>query len=68
MSVQVTVSVPKAIQIVAPTNWFIILEFDTTWPIPTQEELRRAAIKRPFKLKRRHRRELYGNFELALNR
>ncbi|KAH0951526.1 hypothetical protein HN011_004677 [Eciton burchellii] len=63
----VTLSVAKAIQIVAPTNWFSLLEFDTTWPIPTQEELRRTTIKRPFKLKRRHRRELYGNFELALN-
>ncbi|RLU21655.1 hypothetical protein DMN91_006030 [Ooceraea biroi] len=63
----VTLTFVKAIQITAPTAWNYLLEFDVTWPIPTREDLRKTAIKRPFKLKRRHRRELYANFELALN-
>lgn len=63
-----TLSLLKAIQLNEPKNWNLDLEFDTIWPIPSQEDLRKVTIKRPFKLKRRHRRELYANLELALNR
>lgn len=65
--VQITLSLLKAIQITEPSNWNLDLEFDTIWPIPSQEDLRKTVIKRPSKLKRRHRRELYANLELALN-
>ncbi|XP_012054827.1 PREDICTED: uncharacterized protein LOC105617897 [Atta cephalotes] len=58
----------KAIQLNEPKNWNLDLEFDTTWPIPSQEDLKKVtSIKRPSKLKRRHRRELYANLELALD-
>ncbi|XP_050456250.1 uncharacterized protein LOC126853983 [Cataglyphis hispanica] len=63
----VTLSLLKAIQIMEPSNWNLDLEFDMIWPIPSREDLRKTAIKRPSKLKRRHRRELYANLELALN-
>ncbi|KYN32319.1 hypothetical protein ALC56_13176 [Trachymyrmex septentrionalis] len=58
----------KAIQLNEPKNWNLDLEFDMIWPIPSQEDLKKVTIKRPSKLKRRHRRELYANLELALNR
>lgn len=63
-----TLSLLKAIQLNEPKNWNLDLEFDSIWPIPSQEDLRKALNKRPYKLKRRHRRELYANLELALNR
>ncbi|XP_011879976.1 PREDICTED: uncharacterized protein LOC105568717 [Vollenhovia emeryi] len=62
-----TLSLLKAIQLNEPKNWNLDLEFDTIWPIPSQEDLRKAVSRKPFKLKRRHRRELYANLELALN-
>ncbi|XP_011166494.1 uncharacterized protein LOC105200560 [Solenopsis invicta] len=62
-----TLSLLKAIQLNEPKGWNLDLEFDTIWPIPSQEDLRKVAIKRPSKLKRRHRRELYANLELALD-
>ncbi|KAL6255359.1 hypothetical protein P5V15_013697 [Pogonomyrmex californicus] len=62
-----TLTLLKAIQLNEPKNWNLDLEFDTIWPIPSQEDLRKALIKKPSKLKRRHRRELYANLELALN-
>ncbi|XP_011693133.1 PREDICTED: uncharacterized protein LOC105453116, partial [Wasmannia auropunctata] len=62
-----TLSLLKAIQLNEPKSWNLDLEFDTIWPIPSQEDLRRVAIRRPSKLKRRHRRELYANLELALD-
>jgi len=66
--VQITLSLLKAIQITEPSNWNLDLEFDMIWPIPSREDLRKkTVIKRPSKLKRRHRRELYANLELALN-
>ncbi|XP_018365434.1 PREDICTED: uncharacterized protein LOC108762771 [Trachymyrmex cornetzi] len=57
----------KAIQLNEPKNWNLDLEFDVIWPIPSQEDLKKVTIKRPSKLKRRHRRELYANLELALD-
>ncbi|XP_077267080.1 uncharacterized protein LOC143900033 [Temnothorax americanus] len=62
-----TLSLLKAIQLNEPKTWNLDLEFDTIWPIPSQEDLRKALNGRPSKLKRRHRRELYANLELALN-
>ncbi|XP_071647459.1 uncharacterized protein [Temnothorax longispinosus] len=62
-----TLSLLKAIQLNEPKTWNLDLEFDTIWPIPSQEDLRKALNRRPSKLKRRHRRELYANLELALN-
>ncbi|XP_020288855.1 uncharacterized protein LOC109857182 [Pseudomyrmex gracilis] len=65
----VTLTLLKSIQITEPSNWNLDLEFDMIWPIPSREDLRKALkkIRTPSKLKRRHRRELYSNFELALN-
>ncbi|XP_011153751.1 uncharacterized protein LOC105191795 [Harpegnathos saltator] len=62
-----TLTLLKSIQITEPSNWNLDLEFDMIWPIPSQEDLRRTVLGRPAKLKRRHRRELYANFESALN-
>lgn len=63
-----TITLLKSIQINEPKNWNLDLEFDTIWPIPTREDLRKTVIRKPFYLKRRHKRELYANFELALVR
>ncbi|KAG7188262.1 hypothetical protein KM043_007928 [Ampulex compressa] len=62
-----TVSTLKAIQLHLPSNWYLTLEFDVIWPIPTEENFRKSLKRRPTKLKRRHKRELYANFEHALN-
>lgn len=63
-----TLTLLKAIQLTEPKNWNLDLEFDMIWPIPSQEDLRKAMKRRPSKLKRRHRRELYANLELALDK
>lgn len=63
-----TLSLLKSIQITEPSNWNLDLEFDMIWPIPSQADLRKILLKKPSKIKRRHRRELYANFEMALNR
>lgn len=64
-----TLSLLKAIQLTElPSNWNLDLEFDVIWPIPSLGDLRKTLIKKPSKIKRRHRRELYANFEMALNR
>ncbi|KYN08171.1 hypothetical protein ALC62_00856 [Cyphomyrmex costatus] len=63
-----TLTLLKAIQLNEPRNWNLDLEFDMIWPIPSQKDLKKVTIKRPSKLKRRHRRELYANLELALDR
>ncbi|XP_012232277.1 uncharacterized protein [Linepithema humile] len=62
-----TLTLLKSIQITEPSNWNLDLEFDMIWPIPSQADLRKTLIKKPSKIKRRHRRELYANFEMALN-
>ncbi|KYQ53405.1 hypothetical protein ALC60_07471 [Trachymyrmex zeteki] len=63
-----TLTLLKAIQLNEPKNWNLDLEFDMIWPIPSQEDLKKVTTRRPSKLKRRHRRELYANLELALDR
>ncbi|XP_014470351.1 PREDICTED: uncharacterized protein LOC106742166 [Dinoponera quadriceps] len=63
----VTLTLLKSIQITEPSDWNLDMEFDMIWPIPSREDLRRTVLGRPVKLKRRHRRELYANFESALD-
>ncbi|XP_076683162.1 uncharacterized protein LOC143376568 [Andrena cerasifolii] len=63
-----TVSMLQSIQLPLPSNWYMDFEFDSIWPIPSQENFRKKfRVKRPWMVKRRHRRELYSNFETALN-
>ncbi|XP_015439515.1 PREDICTED: uncharacterized protein LOC107194409 [Dufourea novaeangliae] len=62
-----TVSTLQSIQLPLPSNWYLDFEFDTIWPIPTQENSRKKYFfKKPWMIKRRHRRDLYDNFEAAL--
>ncbi|XP_020720099.1 uncharacterized protein LOC126920182 [Bombus affinis] len=63
-----TLSILQPIQIKLPSNWNLDFEFDVIWPIPQQENFRKKYHKkRPWMVKRRHRRELYATFETALN-
>lgn len=59
---QLTLQLLKALQLNEPSPINLALEFDVLWKIPNESKL---LVK---KLRRRHRRELYANFELALNR
>ncbi|XP_043516815.1 uncharacterized protein LOC122532265 isoform X2 [Frieseomelitta varia] len=64
-----TVSILQAIPVKLPSNWNLAFEFDVIWPIPPQESFRKKYHKkRPWMVKRRHRRELYATFETALDR
>ncbi|XP_076237896.1 uncharacterized protein LOC143181399 [Calliopsis andreniformis] len=63
-----TVSSLQSIQLPLPTNWYLDFEFDVIWPIPTEDNIRKKYfVRKPWMVKRRHRRELYANFEAALN-
>ncbi|KAF3424761.1 hypothetical protein E2986_06975 [Frieseomelitta varia] len=63
-----TVSILQAIPVKLPSNWNLAFEFDVIWPIPPQESFRKKYHKkRPWMVKRRHRRELYATFETALD-
>lgn len=52
----------------------MVFEFDVIWPIPTTEDYKKKYKnkykykRRQWMVKRRHRRELYATFEMALNR
>ncbi|XP_066585097.1 uncharacterized protein [Prorops nasuta] len=63
-----TISELKALQLKEPTPWNLAFEFDVIWPIPSQENAKKPIFKRPWKIKRRHRRDLYSVIESALNR
>ncbi|XP_014207332.1 uncharacterized protein LOC106638591 [Copidosoma floridanum] len=60
-----TTSIVKAIQLKEPANWNLDLEFDMIWPIPKGPDAMRRPP--PTGWHRRHRRELYSNFALALD-
>ncbi|XP_076621635.1 uncharacterized protein LOC143342038 [Colletes latitarsis] len=66
-----TLSALQSIQLPLPSNWYLDFEFDSIWPIPTQDNYKSYKKKYFFKkqswIKRRHRRELYANFEEALD-
>ncbi|XP_017888373.1 uncharacterized protein LOC108629923 [Ceratina calcarata] len=63
-----TVSILQPVQIQLPSNWNLAFEFDVIWPLPPQENFRKKYFKkRPWMVKRRHRREFYANIETALN-
>ncbi|XP_014604915.1 PREDICTED: uncharacterized protein LOC106787233 [Polistes canadensis] len=62
-----TVAMLKAIMVKEPPNWNLIYEFDVIWPIPSEENFRKNFYRKPWLIKRRHRREIYNNFEMALN-
>ncbi|XP_046830818.1 uncharacterized protein LOC124429506 [Vespa crabro] len=62
-----TLAMLKAIMVKEPPNWNMIYEFDVIWPIPSQENFRKNLYRKPWIIKRRHRREIYSNFEMALN-
>ncbi|XP_053973124.1 uncharacterized protein LOC128886268 [Hylaeus anthracinus] len=63
-----TMSTLQSIQLQLPSSWYLDFEFDTIWPIQTQEYYKRKHfIKKPWIIKRRHRRELYANFETAFD-
>ncbi|KOX71219.1 hypothetical protein WN51_04243 [Melipona quadrifasciata] len=65
----VTMSLLQAIPVKLPSNWNLVFEFDMIWPIPPPESFRKKyRKKRPWMVKRRHRRELYATFETALDR
>ncbi|KAK2586390.1 hypothetical protein KPH14_010677 [Odynerus spinipes] len=61
-----TISMLKAIMVQEPPNWNVVAEFDVIWPIPSQENFRKNVFRKPWLIKRRHRRELYANLETAL--
>ncbi|KAH0549485.1 uncharacterized protein LOC123261244 [Cotesia glomerata] len=66
----ITVIGLKSIQVKEPTNWNLDLEFDIIWPIPSDEissEKKIIRKKSNHKL-RRHKRDFYNTFELALQR
>lgn len=68
-----TGSILQPIPVQLPSNWNLVFEFDVIWPIPTTEDYQKKKYKkkykkRPWMVKRRHRRELYATFEMALNR
>nr|XP_034184210.1 uncharacterized protein LOC117606187 [Osmia lignaria] len=66
-----TISILQPIPVKLPAVWNLDFEFDMIWPIPSTTEKvpikRKYFVKRPWILKRRHRRELYANFETALD-
>ncbi|XP_031774932.1 uncharacterized protein LOC100864580 [Apis florea] len=67
-----TGSILQPIPVQLPSNWNLVFEFDVIWPIPTTEDYQKKKYKkkykkRPWMVKRRHRRELYATFEMALN-
>lgn len=64
-----TFTIIKAIQSKLAPNWNLDLEFDMTWPIPPGLDGWKARLPQSrASWKRRQRRELYANFELALDR
>lgn len=71
---QVTASILQPIPVKLPSNWNMVFEFDVIWPIPTTEDYKKKYKnkykykRRQWMVKRRHRRELYATFEMALNR
>lgn len=70
---QLTGSILQPIPVRLPSNWNLVFEFDMIWPIPTTEDYKRKKKYKKYKrrqwmVKRRHRRELYATFEMALNR
>ncbi|XP_003700139.1 uncharacterized protein LOC100881117 [Megachile rotundata] len=66
-----TVSILQPIPVKLPNNWNLDFEFDMIWPIPvTREKVaakRKYFVKRPWTVKRRHRRDLYANLEAAFD-
>ncbi|XP_011499296.1 PREDICTED: uncharacterized protein LOC105363327 [Ceratosolen solmsi marchali] len=63
-----TTTLLKSIQIRQPTNWNLDLEFDMIWPIPEGVDVRKPlTMRRSIWPHRRQRRELYANFESALD-
>ncbi|XP_044021330.1 uncharacterized protein LOC122861178 [Aphidius gifuensis] len=74
----VTTTGLKAIQVKEPTNWNLDLEFDMIWPIPTEDNnnkkiskinnIKKKPWKKTFYRLRRQRRDLYANFEMALDK
>ncbi|XP_043789641.1 uncharacterized protein LOC122713347 [Apis laboriosa] len=67
-----TGSILQPIPVRLPSNWNLVFEFDMIWPIPTTEDYKRKKKYKKYKrrqwmVKRRHRRELYATFEMALN-
>ncbi|PBC34177.1 hypothetical protein APICC_09017 [Apis cerana cerana] len=69
----VTASILQPIPVKLPSNWNMVFEFDVIWPIPTTEDYKKKYKnkykykRRQWMVKRRHRRELYATFEMALN-
>ncbi|XP_033338294.2 uncharacterized protein LOC117227281 [Megalopta genalis] len=63
-----TVSLLQSIQLPLPSSWYLDFEFDTIFPIQTQDSPKKKHFfRKPWLVKRRHRRELYANFEAALD-
>ncbi|KOC67805.1 hypothetical protein WH47_12135 [Habropoda laboriosa] len=63
-----TTSILQPVQLKLPSNWNMDFEFDMIWPILPPENFRKKFyVKRPWLVKRRHRRDLYATFESALN-
>ncbi|XP_011304129.1 uncharacterized protein [Fopius arisanus] len=60
----------KSIQVKEPTNWNLDLEFDMIWPIPsdTIKKIEKKPMKKFYTRLRRHKRDLYSNIEISLNR
>ncbi|XP_028981852.1 uncharacterized protein LOC107036711 [Diachasma alloeum] len=66
----VTLTGLKSIQVKEPTNWNLDLEFDMIWPIPSEtvKKLPKKPMKKFYSRLRRHKRDLYSNIEISLNR
>ncbi|CAK9811602.1 hypothetical protein ANTQUA_LOCUS6879 [Anthophora quadrimaculata] len=63
-----TASILQPVQVKLPSNWNLDFEFDVIWPILPPENFRKKFyVKRPWMVKRRHRRDLYATIESALN-
>ncbi|XP_057331709.1 uncharacterized protein LOC130671677 [Microplitis mediator] len=63
-----TVTGLKSIQVKEPTNWNLDLEFDMIWPIPDDNVDKKIIKKKSNHKLRRHKRDFYNTFELALDR
>ncbi|XP_078052420.1 uncharacterized protein LOC144478426 [Augochlora pura] len=63
-----TLSTLQSIQLPLPSSWYLDFEFDTIFPIQTQDSPKKKHFfRKTWLVKRRHRRELYANFEAALD-
>lgn len=63
-----TITGLKSIQVKEPTNWNLDLEFDMIWPIPYDNVDKKIIKKKSNHKLRRHKRDFYKTFELALDR